>query len=74
MIKRILEKTRLIFCWIIILIILGLVYFLSYSIAEPKAYDFMTRNVLVNKLPFDNHKQVYGSDKVILAVIDSKSV
>lgn len=74
MIKRILEKTRLIFCWIIILIILGVVYFLSYSIAEPKAYDFMTRNVLVNKLPFDNHKQVYGSDKVILAVIDSKSV
>lgn len=73
MIKRILDKIRLTFGWIIILIILGAIYFLSYYFAEPKAYDFMTRNVLINKLPFDNDKKIYGSDDIVLIVIDSKS-
>ncbi len=34
----------------------------------------MTKNVLVQKLPFDNHKQVHGSDDIVLVVIDEKSV
>ena len=42
--------------------------------AEPKAYDFMTKNVLIQKLPFDKYKQVYGSDDIVLVVIDDKSV
>ena len=49
------------------------VYLFTYNVAEPKAYDFMTKNILVNKLPFDNHKQVYGKDNVVLIVIDEKS-
>lgn len=50
------------------------VYFLTYNLAEPKAYDFMTKNFLVEKAPFDNHKKVYGNDDIVLVVIDAKSV
>ncbi len=73
MIKFLLNKIGLIFSWITITVILCAVYYLSYNCAEPKAYDFMTKNVLVQKLSFDNHKQVYGSDDIVLVVIDAKS-
>lgn len=71
--KLLSNKIGLIFSWITITVVLCAVYFLSYNFAEPKAYDFMTKNVLIQKLPFDNHKQVYGSDDIVLVVIDSKS-
>lgn len=73
MVKNILNKIKLLFAGLIILVVISIVYFLSYSIAEPKAYDFMTQNVLVQKFPFDKYKQVHGSDDVVLIMIDSKS-
>ena len=74
MIKNILNKLKLALIWITLLLIIGVVYFLAYFTTEPKAYDFMTRHILTEKLPFDQHKKVYGSDDIILVVIDSKSV
>ena len=50
------------------------VSFVTYRLGEPKAYDFMTKHVLTQKLPFHNSKQVYGSDDIILVVIDSKTI
>jgi len=73
-VKRILNNIKLLTFWLVILLIIGLIYVFTYSIAEPKAYDFMVQNVLVNKLPFDNHKQIYGNEDVVLVVIDTKSV
>ena len=72
--NKIIGKIRLFLFWIVIVLILCGVYFLSYNVAEPKAYDFMTKNVLINKLPFDVKKQVYGSDDIVLVIIDAKSV
>lgn len=59
---------------IIISLIFVFVAYLTYNLAEPKAYDFMTKHVLVNKLPFDNYKKNYGSDDIVLVVIDTKTV
>lgn len=59
---------------IIIALIFVFVAFVTYNLAEPKAYDFMTKHVLVNKLPFDSYKKTYGSDDIILVVIDTKTV
>ena len=53
---------------------MGFIYLLAYNLAEPKAYDFMVKHFLTEKLPFDNHKQVYGSDDIVLVVIDDKTV
>ncbi len=33
----------------------------------------MTKHVLTERLPFDTHKQTYGSDDVVVVVIDTKS-
>ena len=59
-----------------IIIFAGLifVYFVTYNFVEPKGYDFMVKHALTEKLPFDNKKQVYGSDDIMLVVIDSKTV
>ena len=59
---------------LLIVILLGFVYLLTYTIAEPKAYDFMVKHALTEKLPFDHNKQVYGHDDVVLVVIDDKTV
>jgi len=59
---------------IIIALIFLFVSFVTYFQGEPKAYDFMTKHFLTNKLPFDNHKKVDGSDDIVLVVIDSKTV
>lgn len=58
-----------------IIILLGLifVYFVTYNFVEPKAYDFMIKHALTEKLPFHN-KQIYGSDDIILVVIDANTV
>ena len=50
---------------VIVLFVLGFVYNFSYNIAEPKAYDFMTKHFLAHK---------YGSDDIVLVVIDAKTV
>ena len=58
---------------IIVLLVLIFVYFLTYTFVEPKAYDYMVKHVLTEKLPFDNKKQVYGSGNIILVIIDAKT-
>lgn len=73
-ISKIMEKIKLIIAWAAIFILISIVYLISFNVAEPKAYDFMTKNVLIQKLPFDTHKNIYGHDDVVLVVIDTKSV
>lgn len=68
------NKIKLALSTIIVLLVFCFVYFLTYNLAEPKAYDFMTKHVLTQKLPFDNFKKVYGSDDIVLVVIDAKTV
>ena len=58
---------------IIIILALYFVHFLTYTFVEPKAYDFMVKHSLTEKLPFDKNKQVYGSGDVILVMIDAKT-
>lgn len=67
------SKIKLILSTLLVIIGFILVYHFTYNMVEPKAYDVMTRNVLAEKLPFDNNKKVYGSDNVVLVVIDEKT-
>ena len=67
------NKIKFAFLSIIVLLFLIFVYFITYTFVEPKAYDFMTKHVLTERLPFDTHKQTYGSDDVVVVVIDTKS-
>ena len=59
---------------LIILTCLFFAYFVTYTFVEPKAYDFMISHVLTEKVPFDKNKQTYGSDDVVLVVIDKKTI
>ena len=68
------NKIKFAFFSIIVLLTLIFVYFLTYNFIEPKAYDYMTKHVLTEKLPFDKYKQTYGSGDIILVVIDAKTV
>ena len=68
------KKLKYSFFGIIILLLLSFVYFVTYTFAEPKAYDFMTKYVLTEKLPFDRNKNVYGHDDIVLVVVDDKTV
>ena len=67
------NKIKFAFSSIIVLLFLIFVYFITYTFVEPKAYDFMTKHVLAEKLPFDTQKQTYGSDDIVLVVVDTKS-
>ena len=58
----------------IVLAIFIFVAWLTYTFVEPKAYDFMISNVLTERLPFDNNKNVDGHDDIVLVVIDNKSI
>lgn len=68
------NKIKFAFLSIIVALSLIFAYFVTYNFVEPKAYDYMTKHVMAENLPFDTHKQVYGSDDVILVVIDSNTV
>ena len=68
------NKIKQIFIGIIILLVFVSVAIMTYNLAEPKAYDFMTKHVLTEKLPFDKHKKTYGSKDIILVVIDNQTV
>ena len=74
MIKNIRDKLKLIFSVSVIALILFVVAFFTYNLAEQKAYDFMYRNVLTQKLPFDKDKQLYGNNNVVLVIIDEQTV
>lgn len=68
------NKIKLYLSAFIIVLVFVFVYVATYYLAEPKAYDFMTRNVVTEKLPFDVFKKVHGSDDIVLIIIDAKSV
>lgn len=68
------NKFKFVFLTAVLLFFLSFIYFVTYNFVEPKAYDFMVKHVLTEKLPFDNYKQTYGSDDVVLVVIDAKTV
>ena len=58
---------------IIVFCILYFIAYITYTFAEPRAYDFMVKHVMTERLPFDNTKNIYGHDDIVLVVIDSKS-
>lgn len=58
---------------IVIIFIFVFVGFITYYLAEHKAYDFMTKHVVTQKLPFDKYKKIHGSEDIVLVVIDSKT-
>ena len=68
------KKIKFAFFSIFIALILCFVASITYSSLEPKTYDFMTQHVLTEKLPFDNNKNVYGHDDIVLVVIDHNSL
>ena len=68
------NKLKTLFSIIVIVFIFIFVAFVTYNLVEPKVYDFMTKQFLVQKLPFDKNKKKYGSDDIVLVVIDSKTV
>ena len=65
---------KLFFYSIVIVVILLFIALLTYIFVEPKAYDFMIKNVSVEKFAFDNSKNIYANDDVVLVIIDDKSV
>ena len=67
------NKIKLGFSFIAIIITFLIIGYLTYNLAEPKAYDFMTRNFLTQKLPFDKFKKNTGSDDIVIVLIDTKS-
>ena len=68
------QKLKYGFFGIIILLLLYFVYFVTYTFVEPKAYDFMTKYVVTQKLPFDHKKNIHGHDDIVLVVVDDKTV
>lgn len=67
------NKIKLYLSAFIIVLVFVFVYFATYRLAEPRAYDFMTKNVLIKKLPFDNLKKTHGSDDIVLVIVDDKT-
>ena len=68
------NKIKIALSSIIITLIFIFVAFVTYNVGEPKAYDFLTKHVMAQKLPFDINKKVHGSDDIVLIVIDDKTV
>ena len=68
------KKIKYILTVFLVLFVLALITIQTYNTMEPKAYDFMTRNVLNYKLPFDSNKNINGSDDIVLIVIDHRSL
>ena len=76
------NKIKYVFVSLAIIAIFLFVYFVTYTFVEPKAYDFMVRNVqtelfnvkLFGKQFVDTKKQVYATDDVVIVVIDDKTV
>lgn len=68
------KKIKYAFVTLIVLIILSIIALLTYTFIEPKTYDFMMKHVVTEQLPFDNNKNVYGHDDIVLVIIDDKSI
>ncbi len=68
------NRIKLTLSFIIIALVFIFVSYVTYNTAEAKAYDYMIKHITTMKLPFDKHKQVYGSDDIVLVMIDSRTV
>ena len=67
------NKIKYAFFSVLLLLMLSFIAMLTYIFVEPKAYDFMIKNVTTEQLPFDKTKNVYGHDDIVLVMIDNKS-
>ena len=65
---------KLFFVSIVTVLLLLFIALLTYIFVEPKAYDFMIKNVSVEKLGFDKTKSIYGHNDVVLIIIDDESI
>ena len=70
----IMNKIKVAFLSVIVFTVFLFVAWLTYTFVEPKAYDFMISKVSTERLPFDNTKNIYGHDDIVLVVIDNKSI
>lgn len=68
------NRIKLILSFTIIAFVFIFISYITYNTAEAKAYDYMLKHFTIQKLPFDTHKQVHGSDDIVLVMIDSKTV
>ena len=68
------NRIKLTLSFIIIALVFIFVSYITYNSLEAKAYDYMIEHVTTQKLPFDKYKQVYGSDDIVLIMIDAKTV
>ena len=68
------NKIKVAFLSVIVFTVFLFVAWLTYTFVEPKAYDFMISKVSTERLPFDNTKNIYGHDDIVLVVIDNKSI
>lgn len=68
------NKIKFAFVSVFISLILLFIALLTYKTLEPKAYDFMVQHVQTERLPFDNTKNIYGHDDIVLVVIDHDSL
>ena len=68
------NKFKQIFTSITLIFVFLFIAFVTYNLAEPKVYDFMTKQFLIQKLPFDTNKKVFGNDNIVLVITDSRTV
>ena len=63
------KKLKFILFSLIVIGLISLIAYITYTFVEPKAYDYMVKHVLTERLPFDDTKNVYGHDDIVLVVI-----
>ena len=68
------EKIKIGFISAIIIPIFVLVYFIAYTFIEPMSYDFMMRNVVTKRLPFDKNKNIDGHNDIVIIMVDDKTL
>ena len=68
------RKLKIILFSTLVVCLLSFIAFITYTFIEPKAYDYMVKHIMTERLPFDTTKNIYGHDDVVLVVIDSSSL
>jgi len=68
------KQIKYILTAITVVFILYIIAVLTYISVEPKAYDFMIKNVSTKQFSFDKTKNVYGHEDIVLVLIDNDSV
>lgn len=68
------NKLKFTFLSLVITGLLAFTAYITYTFFEPKAYDFMVKHIMTERLPFDNTKNIYGHDDIVLVVIDGSTI